>query len=281
MMPPIEPNDHERALEREEVLLGRVVDREATPDDWAELERLSDHDPALWTRLAHAERAHARLCAAVDDAIAIAECVELPRADPATLRLAGGEPDKQTPGRHGWASFIRHHAGWALAACLALVLGAQLMPGRGSADAPGTSGTMTNGASATTMSPGLDAPALAASEGAYGGIADQDRAESGGVMRFANYSPEDLWSGYVRRGAVEGRVLREMPAMVVEVLGMDEEGMYEVLVERRVLERRRISATGGTVMRVSVDEFGRPVMVPAEGGASDLHALFGPRESPI
>lgn len=280
MMQTNESHQDDRAFEREEVLFGRVVDREATPDDWVELERLGDADSAIWARLARAERAHARLCTAVEDAIAIAECVDLPRAEVQRLRLAGENAVNNSGGR-GWGAFIRRGAGWALAACLSLLLGVQFMAGRGDTEDPRMAANTSNAPTPIAMQPEFDANPVAAVADIHGGTGEVAAPENTSVMRFANYSPEDLWSGYVRRGAVEGRVLREMPAVVVEVLGVGEDGMYEVLVERRVLERRRISATGGTVMRVSVDEFGQPVMVPVEDGATDLQALFGPRESPI
>lgn len=91
---------------REDILVGRVVDSEAGPADWAELEQIAKSDPALWQRLAQAQRAHARLERAVEDEIAVAELVELP---PPVGVIASFRTRWQTWG------------GWAVAAAVALM----------------------------------------------------------------------------------------------------------------------------------------------------------------
>ncbi|MGP1345378.1 MAG: hypothetical protein ACTS3F_01750 [Phycisphaerales bacterium] len=282
---------------REEVLLGRVVDREASAGDWEELERMAGVDPGVWGRLARAERAHARLCAAVEDAIAMAECVELPgmgRDGGRRLGLAGG-------GGAGVGGAVRggvrggarargwwwRSAGWAVAACLGVVVAWQGV-GAGGGDAGGGDG---DGGMLASVFDARGGAGVGASDGVVGGgggvygdgVMVGGGVDGGGVGvggRFAGYSPEDLWSGYVRRGGVEGRVLREMPSVVVDVRPGGEDGMYELVVERRVLERRLVSPTDGALMRISVDEFGQPVMVPVEGG-DGIRSLLGDRGSAI
>ena len=91
--------------QRVDVLIGRVVDSEATSNDWGELERLADADPQLWGRLARAQRAHARLTEAVEDELLITELVDLP--EPETMRLTFGER-------------MQRWSGWARAAALCL-----------------------------------------------------------------------------------------------------------------------------------------------------------------
>ena len=100
-------SNHNTAWEpgRIDVLIGRVVDSEASSDDWSELERLADADPHLWGRLARAQRAHARLTEAVEDELLITELVDLP--DPEPLHLSLGER-------------LQRWSGWALAAALCL-----------------------------------------------------------------------------------------------------------------------------------------------------------------
>jgi hypothetical protein len=90
---------------REDILIGRVVDGEATPSDWGELEHMSKADAALWQRLAQSQRAHARLERAVEDEIAVAELVELP--EPVSVIASF---------RSRWQLW----GGWAVAAGLAL-----------------------------------------------------------------------------------------------------------------------------------------------------------------
>lgn len=91
---------------REDVLIGRVVDGEANDADWADLERLARGDADIWKRLAHAQRVHARLERAVEDAIAVAELVDAPI---------------YRPGRGFWGS-ARSSMGWAVAAIFAIAL---------------------------------------------------------------------------------------------------------------------------------------------------------------
>lgn len=92
---------------REDVLIGRVVDGEASAQDWSALEILSASDPAVWERLGRAQKIHARLERGLEDAIAIAELVDLPSS-----YAQGG----RAGGRFAYA-------GWAAAAAIALAWG--------------------------------------------------------------------------------------------------------------------------------------------------------------
>ena len=104
---------------REDVLIGRVSDGEATPNDWQELERLASKDGGVWSRLASAQRAHARLSEAVEDEIAVSELVGLPRA-----KSRVGAIISKGIGI----------AGWGVAAALAIIV---FTGGRGMALGPG------------------------------------------------------------------------------------------------------------------------------------------------
>lgn len=108
-------HDHDHDPDRIDILIGRVVDSEASASDWRELELLADADPQLWGRLARAQRAHARLTDAVEDELAITELVDLPAPEP--IRLT-------------FADRMQRWSGWALAAalCLAWLLSRQAPP---------------------------------------------------------------------------------------------------------------------------------------------------------
>lgn len=95
----------DREPTREDVLIGRVVDHEASSGDWESLERLAEKDAGVWERLGRAQRVHARLEREVEDEIAIAELIDLPRREIAGYSLAGR---------------FRQYAGWAVAAVLAV-----------------------------------------------------------------------------------------------------------------------------------------------------------------
>jgi hypothetical protein len=106
---PLDEPDPALDLDREEILIGRVVDSEAADADWRELNEISSRDPLLWRRLADAQRAHDRLREAfAHDVAPAAERVEAPahvarHASVMTLRL-------------------RAWSGWAAAACLGAAL---------------------------------------------------------------------------------------------------------------------------------------------------------------
>jgi hypothetical protein len=75
-----------------DLLLGRVIDRADTPQDWAQLEARADQDPGLWTELIARLRDDARCREAVQVAVRPAASVPLPRrprrAHPALLAAA-------------------------------------------------------------------------------------------------------------------------------------------------------------------------------------------------
>jgi len=120
------PNEHAEQPEptREDVIVGRIVDGEASPSDWQDLDRIAERDPAVWQRLARAQRAHARLERAVEDGIAVAEFVELPLRE-----------------HHAMFDFVtrvRAYGGWAVAAVLALALLGSYSPLQRNLNGPGS-----------------------------------------------------------------------------------------------------------------------------------------------
>ncbi len=102
------PGDGAHEPTREDVLIGRIVDAEASPADWRDLDRIGATDPGVWERLARAQRAHARLERGVEDEIAVSELVELPMAHHHAV--------------FDLAARVRGYGGWAVAAVLALAL---------------------------------------------------------------------------------------------------------------------------------------------------------------
>lgn len=97
-------SDHEPT--REDVLIGRVVDGEASAADWAALESIAQGDAGVWERVGRAHRVHARLEREIEDAIAIAELIEAP-----SPKVVAG---------HAMALRMRQYGGWAAAAAIAL-----------------------------------------------------------------------------------------------------------------------------------------------------------------
>jgi len=208
-----------------DLLISRIVDRRATPEDWRALRRALGRDAeprgapggGAGDMLAEIEAAHridADLCRAVEGEIGVSERVELPpmrlRAPERRLRLVGT-----------WG-------GWAAAAGLAL---AWIMGVQPPAPDPG------DGTQQAGPIPGA------------------------GWSSGQGPSVEEAFDQYVRAGRESGRIVRVDP----ELRGIDstplENGAgVEVIYLRRVLERAVID----DVYRYATDDLGRVVPVRVE-----------------
>lgn len=91
-----------------DILINRVVDDEATSADWAALKALAARDATIWRDLAEAQHAHAELCAAVEETVAVVDAVEAPVDDVMRWRFSARVRTAATWG------------GWAAAAAVAL-----------------------------------------------------------------------------------------------------------------------------------------------------------------
>jgi hypothetical protein len=88
------------------------------------------------------------------------------------------------------------------------------------------------------------------------------------ILPIASGSPDQAWSQYLTAGKASGRVVAEMPLMMVEAEEVSGAGAREVYYIRPVLER--VKATDAQVWRVNVNEHGEPVYVPAGHGMDVL-----------
>ena len=91
-----------------DILISRVVDDEASPEDWAQLKALAAEDSAIWRDLFETQRTHAELSSAVEQQISVAEYIDAPVQDHLTIQLT----DRVRRGL-SWA-------GWAAAAAVVL-----------------------------------------------------------------------------------------------------------------------------------------------------------------
>lgn len=121
-----QPRDEQPSIERpieREILISRVLDGEASPEDWTAFRALAEQDTSLWGELAAQQQDHAELEAAVRSAIAVADGIEAPIREHAAehfairVRQAGQ-----------WA-------GWAVAAVLTLAWGVHGQLGTGTQQA--------------------------------------------------------------------------------------------------------------------------------------------------
>ncbi|HZW11239.1 MAG TPA: hypothetical protein VFF69_15155 [Phycisphaerales bacterium] len=91
-----------------DVLITRVLDGEATPEDWAAFRAMADRDHSVWADLADAQQDRAELATALSEAVALADDIEAP------LEVHAGEQFRRRfIAAGGWF-------GWAAAAVLAL-----------------------------------------------------------------------------------------------------------------------------------------------------------------
>lgn len=96
----------EHVTQRER-LIGRVIDGEASADDWTRLGAVAAADPAVWADLAVAQRDRDVLSAAVNEAIRVADDLDV-------------EPGRIDGVQRGLTT-LRAWGGWAAAAALVLV----------------------------------------------------------------------------------------------------------------------------------------------------------------
>lgn len=91
-----------------DILITRVLDGEATPEDWAAFRAMASRDPAVWGELSDAQQDRTELSMAVAEAVAVADGVDAP------MDLVTGE--RLTVRVRAAVAWI----GWAAAAMLAV-----------------------------------------------------------------------------------------------------------------------------------------------------------------
>lgn len=89
-----------------DILISRVIDGEASPEDWSSFKALAERDPSVWRELAGLQQDHAELSGAMARAMAIADGVEAPVEASSHLAHQG--------------RVLRVWGGWAAAALMAL-----------------------------------------------------------------------------------------------------------------------------------------------------------------
>lgn len=192
-------------VDREDILIGRVIDDEASPQDWAELEQLAETDPTVWRRLSLAKREQSALCAGVADALAVADEVELPH--------------HAMHAQHAFNVRWRAWSGWAAAAAIALI--------------------------------------WATVQGVLPSSLNNSNGQTAGVDP-ASWTPDQAFNQYLTTGIEQGRVLGELPTVMVESRPAEDGQSFEIMVMRRVIEVKRVH----NAFSVGFDESGQVRLVP-------------------
>ena len=89
-----------------DLLISRVIDGSASPEDWSSFRVLASSDAEVWTDLSNAQREHEALCEVMRAATAIADGVELPGGSGSPLVF-----ESRVTSAARWV-------GWAIAAVL-------------------------------------------------------------------------------------------------------------------------------------------------------------------
>lgn len=87
--------------------------------------------------------------------------------------------------------------------------------------------------------------------------AETSLSESAGYAVPASLTVDQAYEKYLDLGEREGRLVMQMPTVMIEARAIDEGG-FEVLYLRQVLERETVSG----MYELQPDEFGEPVPVP-------------------
>lgn len=91
-----------------DILITRVADGEASPQEWERFRALAERDPSIWRELAELQRVQNELVSAVSRAVAVAEHVEAPATEQLGARLSER------------FRLIATWSGWLAAACIGL-----------------------------------------------------------------------------------------------------------------------------------------------------------------
>ena len=225
-MPSTDPDAH---VSRTDLLISRLVDSEATSEEYDEFVARAEETPALWRAVVQTQRDRTALGKLMTQAATVAEGVDAPlEAGPAN---ALGEPGSES----GPASARRRSsrrradrlsggwvwAGWAVAAMLVLAWGVGIEPRRQRTAEPLT---------------------------------------AAGVIPVS--TARDAFDAYLRKGRDEGILLSEQPRRVLLRSRRMPDGQgYELIYLQQMLERSVVP----DLFRVEgADERGRPSLVRYE-----------------
>jgi hypothetical protein len=125
-----------------ERLMTRIVDDEASRDDWRQFDRLADRDPLIWRRLSLRQGDMLRLGAKIDRQMHAFEQVDLPNAATA--------PSRNAPSIRARLPMLSAVVGWAAVFVMAVVWGTTSLRDR---DRIESSGLVPASQSAERMTP--------------------------------------------------------------------------------------------------------------------------------
>lgn len=232
---------------RDELLISRVLDADAAASDWSELERMAEQDPTVWRDLGDSFRAEIAVRNAGEELLGSIRAVELPAAHAsgygnAQVSHAATRPQQATRSSH--RGRIIGGAGWLAA----LVLLCAWLHASGATQTPKFEDD--------SLAPRRLGGELAVAGDAANGPANSAApAVAVGVITF-----DDALSHYRTSGREEGRLVNELPMMVVDTQPQAGSDQLEVLYLRRFLERTTVDQ----VYELGTRDDGTAVAVPVQ-----------------
>jgi len=129
-----------------DTLISQTIDGDITDPQWRQFVAIAETQPALWRRLAEAQRDQGALARAMDGSIELAAAVTLPSTQQVWEHKFHEERANSNPLRR-----IASWGGWAVAAMVAIVAAAQLNsmnPSKNPVESAGLNGHITTAAEA-------------------------------------------------------------------------------------------------------------------------------------
>lgn len=212
--------------QREDILISRAIDGDATAAEWDELTALAEADPAVWRNLGVGLREHGAFARAINAGVAVADRIEMP--EPAAATRPVSMIELRRPVRRPVLTRIGGWSGWAIAAVLTL------------AWVTGVLNIVHNRPGFRTGTP----------------TAGNNNAQIVGA------SASDLLAAYLDKGRQEQSVIAEVPERILlETRPADTGHGYELVYLRQILER---TVVPDLYKFHSRDEMGRPTLVRYE-----------------
>lgn len=235
----------------EDILLGRIATGEDRDNHaWRELEAMAQRDLEVWERAARSLHDEIVMRQSFEAALHLADGVEIPEAAFSAVptemenirdeRIVTINESLQFTPRAPGAPGVTHWSGWAVAALIAIAwIGAWMNP----------VGSLHNNGTLPLHGPGTG-PAIA------GPLLNGTSGAS--TVSFDHLTPDQAYDVYRLRGFAAGRLLEELPTLMIETRPSADGATVEVFYIRQLLERTTIDS----VYRLGEDELGRSRMVP-------------------
>lgn len=216
--------------DRRDILVARVVDGEATSEDWRELRTIAAKDQAIWAELAEQQDLRRELDVAVDQAVSVAERVALPMHEHVSVAPRSRMRLALTAG------------GWLAAASVLVAWTVGTVP----------TNTLSALPADQTMTAGIPNPINTAS---------------------------DALARYMELGKESGDVIGELPTSLVLERTPTDDGRYEVVYLRQIVERTYVddiyqTATADTGQTFIVPKTETPEVTETEAGEANWPAAW-------